>query len=114
MTSRLKVLLELLLAINTINGGETLTLLLTVTTSQVVETSATVLRSPRPHDPSTYKNTVLTPGFTKKTVHDHCPWRIMFGKLNLDNKTCYQGEPIEILIDINDHVTVNVLEKAQG
>ena len=38
----------------------------------------------------------------------------MFGKLNLDNKTCYHGEPIEILIDIDDHITVNVLEKVQG
>ena len=51
ITSRLKVL------------SETPTLPIKVTTSLIVETSATVLRSPRPHAPSTYKNTVLTPGF---------------------------------------------------
>ena len=35
--------------------------------------------------------------------------RTFLSKSHLDNKICYQGEVIEILIDINDHVTVNVL-----
>ena len=102
ITSRLKVLELLLSHKYHQRGWNWLTLPLKVTTSQVVETSATVLLSPRPH--------------STKTVHDP-PWpfslahnvRTFLSKSNIDNKTCYQRDLKAILIDINDHVTVNVL-----
>ena len=115
ITSRLKVLELLLSHKYHQRGWNWLTLPLKVTTSQVVETSATVLRSPRPHAPSTYEIQYWLQG---SNLHEKdCTWpfslahnvRTFLSKSNLDNKTCYQRDLKAILIDINDHVTVNVL-----
>ena len=77
-----------------------------------VSNSSTFTQTPWSHLLMKYSTDSRVQTFKKKTT-----WpfslahnvRTFLSKSNLGNKTCYQRDLKAILIDINDHVTVNVL-----